>query len=163
MQDRPKSAVDQIGFGEREVGRTRMSVEEQLDRLRRNQEASLLREKKKETPTRSPSFSKDNPFLLLQVCLSRTLQFRCDLCSLKSVNSGFMFPCAESYPSCSRCRPFGAGGCSAAAEGGAQGAEQSCRRSRKLHRKNADCCKGLDLFTFVLQCTHNYRCKGSRQ
>uniref|UniRef100_A0A3Q3C788 Pleckstrin homology domain containing, family A member 5 n=1 Tax=Haplochromis burtoni TaxID=8153 RepID=A0A3Q3C788_HAPBU len=64
--DRPKSAVDQIGFGEREVGRTRMSVEEQLDRLRRNQEALLLREKKKETPTRSPSFSKDNPFLILQ-------------------------------------------------------------------------------------------------
>ncbi|XP_063316752.1 pleckstrin homology domain-containing family A member 5-like isoform X9 [Pelmatolapia mariae] len=64
--DRPKSAVDQIGFGEREVGRTRMSVEEQLERLRRNQEALLLREKKKETPTRSPSFSKDNPFLILQ-------------------------------------------------------------------------------------------------
>ncbi|CAI5635405.1 unnamed protein product [Oreochromis niloticus] len=64
--DRPKSAVAQIGFGEREVGRTKMSVEEQLERLRRNQEALTLREKKKETPTRSPSFSKDNPFLILQ-------------------------------------------------------------------------------------------------
>lgn len=80
MQDRPKSAVDQIGFGEREVGRTRMSVEEQLDRLRRNQEALLLREKKKETPTRSPSFSKDNPFLILQVCLSHT-RFSSDVTS----------------------------------------------------------------------------------
>uniref|UniRef100_A0AAX7SSH8 Pleckstrin homology domain containing, family A member 5 n=1 Tax=Astatotilapia calliptera TaxID=8154 RepID=A0AAX7SSH8_ASTCA len=80
VQDRPKSAVDQIGFGEREVGRTRMSVEEQLDRLRRNQEALLLREKKKETPTRSPSFSKDNPFLILQVCLSHT-RFSSDVTS----------------------------------------------------------------------------------
>uniref|UniRef100_A0A3B4XPI7 Pleckstrin homology domain containing, family A member 5 n=1 Tax=Seriola lalandi dorsalis TaxID=1841481 RepID=A0A3B4XPI7_SERLL len=65
--DRPRSAVDQIGFGEREVGRTRMSVEEQLERIRRNQEASSLREKKRETPSRSPSFSKDNPFVILQV------------------------------------------------------------------------------------------------
>nr|XP_020463972.1 pleckstrin homology domain-containing family A member 5 isoform X2 [Monopterus albus] len=64
--DRPRSAVDQIGFGEREVGRPRMSVEEQLERIRRNQEASSLREKKRETPSRSPSFSKDNPFVTLQ-------------------------------------------------------------------------------------------------
>ncbi|XP_026182497.1 pleckstrin homology domain-containing family A member 5-like isoform X3 [Mastacembelus armatus] len=65
--DRPRSAVDQTGFGEREVGRPRMSVEEQLERMRRNQEASSLREKKRETPSRSPSFSKDNPFLILQL------------------------------------------------------------------------------------------------
>uniref|UniRef100_A0A3Q0RI96 Pleckstrin homology domain containing, family A member 5 n=1 Tax=Amphilophus citrinellus TaxID=61819 RepID=A0A3Q0RI96_AMPCI len=74
--DRPRSAVDQIGFGEREVGRTRMSVEEQLERIRRNQEASSLREKKRETPSRSPSFSRDNPFHILQVmcvCLSFSL------------------------------------------------------------------------------------------
>ncbi|XP_029350538.1 pleckstrin homology domain-containing family A member 5 isoform X2 [Echeneis naucrates] len=64
--DRPRSAVDQMGFGEREVGRTRMSVEEQLERIRRNQEASSLREKKRETPSRSPSFSKDNPFVTMQ-------------------------------------------------------------------------------------------------
>ncbi|KAM8740510.1 pleckstrin homology domain-containing family A member 5-like isoform 15-T15 [Acanthopagrus schlegelii] len=64
--DRPRSAVDQTGFGEREVGRTRMSVEEQLERMRRNQEASSLREKRRETPSRSPSFSKDNPFVTLQ-------------------------------------------------------------------------------------------------
>ncbi|TMS02924.1 Pleckstrin homology domain-containing family A member 5, partial [Larimichthys crocea] len=64
--DRPRSAVDQTGFGEREVGRMRMSVEEQLERMRRNQEASSLREKKRETPSRSPSFSKENPFIILQ-------------------------------------------------------------------------------------------------
>ncbi|XP_040885823.1 pleckstrin homology domain-containing family A member 5-like isoform X6 [Toxotes jaculatrix] len=64
--DRPRSAVDQMGFGEREVGRTRMSVEEQLERMRRNQEASTLRERRRETPSRSPSFSKDNPFIILQ-------------------------------------------------------------------------------------------------
>uniref|UniRef100_A0A669DFD7 Pleckstrin homology domain containing, family A member 5 n=1 Tax=Oreochromis niloticus TaxID=8128 RepID=A0A669DFD7_ORENI len=80
VQDRPKSAVAQIGFGEREVGRTKMSVEEQLERLRRNQEALTLREKKKETPTRSPSFSKDNPFLILQVCFSHT-RFSSDVTS----------------------------------------------------------------------------------
>ncbi|XP_076025296.1 pleckstrin homology domain-containing family A member 5-like isoform X2 [Genypterus blacodes] len=56
--DRPKSAVDQM-FGEREVGRARMSVEEQLERMRRNQQASTLREKKRENPSRSPSFSKE--------------------------------------------------------------------------------------------------------
>ncbi|XP_034382117.1 pleckstrin homology domain-containing family A member 5-like isoform X1 [Cyclopterus lumpus] len=64
--DRPRSAVDQTGFGEREVGRTRMSVEEQLERIRRNQQASSLREKKRETPSRSPSFSKDNPLNIHQ-------------------------------------------------------------------------------------------------
>uniref|UniRef100_I3K9P4 Pleckstrin homology domain containing, family A member 5 n=1 Tax=Oreochromis niloticus TaxID=8128 RepID=I3K9P4_ORENI len=86
--DRPKSAVAQIGFGEREVGRTKMSVEEQLERLRRNQEALTLREKKKETPTRSPSFSKDNPFLILQVCFSHT-RFSSDVTSSCSLWSCF--------------------------------------------------------------------------
>ncbi|XP_034077717.1 LOW QUALITY PROTEIN: pleckstrin homology domain-containing family A member 5-like, partial [Gymnodraco acuticeps] len=64
--ERPHSAVDQTSFGEREWGRTRMSVEEQLERMRRNQEASSLREKKRETPSRSPSFSKDNPAIIQQ-------------------------------------------------------------------------------------------------
>ncbi|XP_034434438.1 pleckstrin homology domain-containing family A member 5-like isoform X3 [Hippoglossus hippoglossus] len=64
--DRPRSAADQPGYGDREVGRARMSVEEQLERMRRNQEASTLREKKRETPSRSPSFSKDNPFATQQ-------------------------------------------------------------------------------------------------
>ncbi|XP_036005211.1 pleckstrin homology domain-containing family A member 5 isoform X3 [Fundulus heteroclitus] len=66
LQDRPKSAVDQMAFGEREFIRTRMSVEEQLERMRRNQEASSLREKRRETLSRSSSFSKDNPLLHLQ-------------------------------------------------------------------------------------------------
>uniref|UniRef100_A0A3B5KW59 PH domain-containing protein n=1 Tax=Xiphophorus couchianus TaxID=32473 RepID=A0A3B5KW59_9TELE len=57
--DRPRSAVDQMGFGERDFIRTRMSVEEQLERMRRNQEASSLREKRRETLSRSSSFNKD--------------------------------------------------------------------------------------------------------
>ncbi|XP_008399453.1 pleckstrin homology domain-containing family A member 5 isoform X8 [Poecilia reticulata] len=64
--DRPRSAVDQMGFGERDFIRTRMSVEEQLERMRRNQEASSLREKRRETLSRSSSFNKDNPLLHLQ-------------------------------------------------------------------------------------------------
>ncbi|XP_034145876.1 pleckstrin homology domain-containing family A member 5 isoform X5 [Esox lucius] len=64
--DRPRSAVDQTGGpGERESGRGRMSVEEQLERIRRHQQASL-RDKKRSSscisPSRSPSFSKENPF-----------------------------------------------------------------------------------------------------
>ncbi|XP_078797801.1 pleckstrin homology domain-containing family A member 5 isoform X17 [Oryzias latipes] len=64
QQDRPRSAVEQAGFGDREIGRPKMSVEEQLERIRRNQEAVSLRERRRETPSRSPSFTKDN--LLLQ-------------------------------------------------------------------------------------------------
>ncbi|XP_068162449.1 pleckstrin homology domain-containing family A member 5-like isoform X2 [Antennarius striatus] len=64
--DRPRSTLDQIGFGEREVGRMRMSVEEQLERMRRNQQASCLREKKRETPSRSSSFSHEHPLVILQ-------------------------------------------------------------------------------------------------
>lgn len=51
---------------EKESGRPRMSVEEQLERIRRHQQASL-REKKRSSssisPSRSPSFSKENPFI----------------------------------------------------------------------------------------------------
>ena len=54
----------------RDLGLTHMSVEEQLERMRRNQEATSLREKRRETPSRSPSFSKENPFLTLQVILT---------------------------------------------------------------------------------------------
>ncbi|XP_061523988.1 pleckstrin homology domain-containing family A member 5-like isoform X4 [Phycodurus eques] len=65
---RPRSAlVDQIGYGEREVGRPRMSVEEQMERMRRHQEASSQREKRREALSRSHSFSKDDPFVVLQV------------------------------------------------------------------------------------------------
>ncbi|XP_061570775.1 pleckstrin homology domain-containing family A member 5-like [Cololabis saira] len=67
--DRPRSAVDQTGFVEREVGRARMSVEEQLERMRRNQEATLLREKKRETPSRSQSFNREYLPLMSQETL----------------------------------------------------------------------------------------------
>ncbi|XP_037099694.1 pleckstrin homology domain-containing family A member 5 isoform X6 [Syngnathus acus] len=65
--DRPRSAlVDQIGYGEREVGRPRMSVEEQMERMRRHQEASSQREKRREALSRSHSFGKDEPFVMPQ-------------------------------------------------------------------------------------------------
>ncbi|XP_061662355.1 pleckstrin homology domain-containing family A member 5-like isoform X3 [Syngnathoides biaculeatus] len=66
--DRPRSVlVDPTGYGEREVGRPRMSVEEQMERMRRHQEASSQREKRREALSRSHSFSKDDPFVMLQV------------------------------------------------------------------------------------------------
>lgn len=59
-----------------ETGRPRMSVEEQLERIRRHQQGAL-REKKKglsirggsqeNTPTRSHSFNRDNNFRSMQV------------------------------------------------------------------------------------------------
>lgn len=64
-EERPRSAMDQIGFGERELGRIRMSVEEQLERMRRNQEASSLREKRNKL-SRSSSFNKDHASVTLQ-------------------------------------------------------------------------------------------------
>uniref|UniRef100_A0A3P8XMG1 Pleckstrin homology domain containing A5 n=1 Tax=Esox lucius TaxID=8010 RepID=A0A3P8XMG1_ESOLU len=86
---RPHSAVDQLcaGSAEKEAGRPRMSVEEQLERIKRHQQGAL-REKKKglhilagsgcnspqdhntthrNTVSRGPSFSKENPFLSTQV------------------------------------------------------------------------------------------------
>ncbi|XP_051911738.1 pleckstrin homology domain-containing family A member 5-like isoform X4 [Hippocampus zosterae] len=63
--DRPRSALgDQFGYVEREVGRPRMSVEEQMERMRRHQEASSQREKRREALSRSHSFSKDEPFAM---------------------------------------------------------------------------------------------------
>ncbi|KAG9345858.1 hypothetical protein JZ751_009014 [Albula glossodonta] len=66
--DRPRSAVEQLC--QVETGRPRMSVEEQLERIRRHQQASLRERKKglnvlggqENSPSRSPSFSKENPF-----------------------------------------------------------------------------------------------------
>ncbi|CAB1322669.1 unnamed protein product [Coregonus sp. 'balchen'] len=91
MSERPHSAVEQLcgGAVEKESGRPRMSVEEQLERIRRHQQGAL-REKKKglhilagsscnsqqdnathshstaSTPSRSPSFTKENPFRSMQ-------------------------------------------------------------------------------------------------
>ncbi|MBN3315810.1 PKHA5 protein, partial [Atractosteus spatula] len=71
--DRPRSAVEQLCLVE--TSRPRMSVEEQLERIRRHQQAAL-REKKRglsiigsqeNSPSRSPSFSKENPFKSMQV------------------------------------------------------------------------------------------------
>uniref|UniRef100_A0A8C5ADB8 Pleckstrin homology domain containing A5 n=1 Tax=Gadus morhua TaxID=8049 RepID=A0A8C5ADB8_GADMO len=67
--DRPRSAADQLGGSE--SARPRMSVEEQLERIRRHQQGAL-REKKKggrsvlgggqeNTPSRSPSFTRETP------------------------------------------------------------------------------------------------------
>uniref|UniRef100_A0A674DU13 Pleckstrin homology domain containing A5 n=1 Tax=Salmo trutta TaxID=8032 RepID=A0A674DU13_SALTR len=89
--ERPHSAVEQLSGGavEKDSGRSRMSVEEQLERIRRHQQGAL-REKKKglhilagsscnspqdntthshsttSTPSRSPSFTKENPFHSMQ-------------------------------------------------------------------------------------------------
>ncbi|XP_028811480.1 pleckstrin homology domain-containing family A member 5-like isoform X23 [Denticeps clupeoides] len=70
-QDRPRSAVDQSCLAE--GGRTRMSVEEQMERIRRHQQGAALREKRRDQEnslSRSSSFSKDqipsNPYYTLQ-------------------------------------------------------------------------------------------------
>ncbi|XP_041110071.1 pleckstrin homology domain-containing family A member 5-like isoform X9 [Polyodon spathula] len=72
--ERPRSAVEQLCLTE--SSRPRMSVEEQMERMKRHQQASL-REKKKglniigsheNSPSRSPSFSKENPFKSAQLC-----------------------------------------------------------------------------------------------
>lgn len=75
QQERPKSAVEQQ-LCAAESGRPRMSVEEQLERIRRHQQGAL-REKKKglsirggsqeNTPSRSHSFNKENHFRSVQV------------------------------------------------------------------------------------------------
>uniref|UniRef100_A0A3Q3WLZ1 Uncharacterized protein n=1 Tax=Mola mola TaxID=94237 RepID=A0A3Q3WLZ1_MOLML len=73
--ERPRSAVEQQLCAV-ESGRPRMSVEEQLERIRRHQQGSL-REKKKglhirggsqdNTPSRSHSFTKENHYRSMQV------------------------------------------------------------------------------------------------
>uniref|UniRef100_A0A6Q2XU37 Pleckstrin homology domain containing A5 n=1 Tax=Esox lucius TaxID=8010 RepID=A0A6Q2XU37_ESOLU len=98
---RPHSAVDQLcaGSAEKEAGRPRMSVEEQLERIKRHQQGAL-REKKKglhilagsgcnspqdhntthrNTVSRGPSFSKENPFLSTQVISSDILELEAAL------------------------------------------------------------------------------------
>ncbi|XP_071243092.1 pleckstrin homology domain-containing family A member 5-like isoform X6 [Salvelinus alpinus] len=90
--ERPHSAVEQTcGPGERESGRARMSVEEQLERIRRHQQASL-REKKRSSssisPSRSPSFSKENPFatqVKLEVFSTDTQELEAALQDLEQV------------------------------------------------------------------------------
>lgn len=78
-QERPRSAVEQQ-MSSAESGRPRMSVEEQLERIRRHQQGAL-REKKKglsirggsqeNTPSRSHSFNKENHLRSVQVPCDR--------------------------------------------------------------------------------------------
>ncbi|XP_051746618.1 pleckstrin homology domain-containing family A member 5 isoform X4 [Ctenopharyngodon idella] len=65
-QDRPRSAVEHMTSAI-EVGRTRMSVEEQMERIRRHQQGAL-RERRREdgSLSRSLSFTKDNQYYTLQ-------------------------------------------------------------------------------------------------
>ncbi|XP_008277156.1 pleckstrin homology domain-containing family A member 5 isoform X4 [Stegastes partitus] len=77
--ERPRSAVEQQ-LCAAESGRPRMSVEEQLERIRRHQQGTL-REKKKglnirgssqeNTPSRSHSFTKENHFRSMQSQMRR--------------------------------------------------------------------------------------------
>ncbi|XP_045079488.1 pleckstrin homology domain-containing family A member 5-like [Coregonus clupeaformis] len=116
VNERPRSAVDQLcgGAVEKESGRPRMSVEEQLERIRRHQQGAL-REKKKglhilgtnspqqgqlgpqenthshphshsntPTPSRSPSFTKKNPFHSLQNCRQRDELMSSDILELEA-------------------------------------------------------------------------------
>ncbi|XP_015746400.2 pleckstrin homology domain-containing family A member 5 isoform X3 [Python bivittatus] len=73
--ERPRSAVEQLCLAE--STRPRMTVEEQMERIKRHQQA-CLREKKKGlniigisdlSPSQSPSLFRENPFKLLQVWL----------------------------------------------------------------------------------------------
>ncbi|XP_019371157.1 PREDICTED: pleckstrin homology domain-containing family A member 5 isoform X3 [Gavialis gangeticus] len=70
--ERPRSAVEQLCLAE--STRPRMTVEEQMERIKRHQQA-CLREKKKginiigisdQSPAQSPSFFRENPFKLTQ-------------------------------------------------------------------------------------------------
>ncbi|XP_062931876.1 pleckstrin homology domain-containing family A member 5 isoform X1 [Cynocephalus volans] len=71
--ERPRSAVEQLCLAE--TTRPRMTVEEQMERIRRHQQA-CLREKKKgltvigasdQSPSQSPSDLRDNPFRVTQM------------------------------------------------------------------------------------------------
>lgn len=73
FKERPRSAVEQLCLAE--STRPRMTVEEQMERIRRHQQA-CLREKKKgfsvlgasdQSPLQSPSSLRDNPFRVTQV------------------------------------------------------------------------------------------------
>ncbi|XP_062403084.1 pleckstrin homology domain-containing family A member 5-like isoform X3 [Sardina pilchardus] len=82
--ERPRSAVEQLCAAESSA-RPRMSVEEQMERIRRHQQGALKEKKKglavlgggsspgtqENSPSRSPSFSKENPFRTMQSNQSR--------------------------------------------------------------------------------------------
>lgn len=73
FKERPRSAVEQLCLAE--STRPRMTVEEQMERIKRHQQA-CLREKRKglniigvsdQSPSQSLSFVRDNPFKSVQV------------------------------------------------------------------------------------------------
>uniref|UniRef100_A0A8C2JSX4 Pleckstrin homology domain containing, family A member 5 n=1 Tax=Cyprinus carpio TaxID=7962 RepID=A0A8C2JSX4_CYPCA len=76
--DRPHSAVEHMSSAV-EVGRTRMSVEEQMERIRRHQQGAI-RERRREdgSLSRSLSFTKDNPYYTLQVLYQHRLSDELD-------------------------------------------------------------------------------------
>ncbi|XP_029453203.1 pleckstrin homology domain-containing family A member 5-like isoform X2 [Rhinatrema bivittatum] len=72
-KERPRSAVEQLCLAD--SPRPRMTVEEQMERIKRHQQA-CLKEKKKDlnflgisepSPSQSPLFPRDNPFKLAQI------------------------------------------------------------------------------------------------
>nr|XP_033807811.1 pleckstrin homology domain-containing family A member 5 isoform X4 [Geotrypetes seraphini] len=72
-KERPRSAVEQLCLAE--SPRPRMTVEEQMERIKRHQQACLKERKKglsfigisDQPPAQSPSSPKDNPFKLVQI------------------------------------------------------------------------------------------------
>ncbi|TNN82043.1 Pleckstrin y domain-containing family A member 6 [Liparis tanakae] len=92
LMDRPRSAVEQqLCAGE--SGRPRMSVEEQLDRIRRHQQGALKEKKKalharggsqENTPTRSHSFTKENHFRMQSQTRRREEGIICDIDALEA-------------------------------------------------------------------------------
>uniref|UniRef100_A0A8C5BKN0 Pleckstrin homology domain containing A5 n=1 Tax=Gadus morhua TaxID=8049 RepID=A0A8C5BKN0_GADMO len=107
--DRPRSAADQLGGSE--SARPRMSVEEQLERIRRHQQGAL-REKKKggrsvlgggqeNTPSRSPSFTRETPPRSTQV--EGTPHVRGELhftlvTAVISINKQLIYSCSTPNP-----------------------------------------------------------------
>ncbi|XP_056271697.1 pleckstrin homology domain-containing family A member 5-like isoform X2 [Pseudoliparis swirei] len=94
LMERPRSAVEQQQLCAGESGRPRMSVEEQLDRIRRHQQGAP-REKKKglhvrggsqeNTPSRSHSFTKENHFRMQSQTRRRGEGIRCDIDELEAL------------------------------------------------------------------------------
>uniref|UniRef100_A0A8C1JEU1 Pleckstrin homology domain containing, family A member 5 n=1 Tax=Cyprinus carpio TaxID=7962 RepID=A0A8C1JEU1_CYPCA len=84
--DRPRSAVEHMSSAV-EVGRTRMSVEEQMERIRKHQQGAL-RERRREdgSLSRSLSFTKDNLYYTLQVLEFMSLKIHRPALDWTSVN-----------------------------------------------------------------------------
>lgn len=106
FKERPRSAVEQLCLAE--GSRPRMTVEEQMERIKRHQQA-CLREKRKglnilgvsdQSPSQSLSHVRDNPFKLAQVGPTE----------IKNQRSLFETNCrvtdSKGQPSCLHIKPF---------------------------------------------------------